>query len=114
MIMENNIIASDSDITIWSMEAIKEYAKNGLPFYRQSFLIIDNDNNIRIYFKIINLLTTSYNDIIKEVAKNKNVNLFIAPLTDKYNLTYFEEYCKINNISYNYKMDEDNKINLYF
>ena len=49
MIMENNIIASDTDINIWIIEAIKEYAKSGLPFYRQNFLIIDNDNNIRIY-----------------------------------------------------------------
>lgn len=112
--MKNNIIASDTDINIWTIEAIKEYAKSGMPFYKQNFLIIDNDSNIRIYNRIINLLSTSYNDIIKDIANDKNVNLFIAPLTDRYDLTYFEEYCKINNISYNYKMDEDNKINLYF
>lgn len=113
--MENKIIATTSEIHIWIMESIKEYGQNKMPYYKQCFLIIDNHNNLKIFSKIINLINTSYNDIIKDICENEYVNKFIAPLSQKYNLTYFDEYCKINNIEFKYSLCEDNnKIDLFF
>ena len=91
----------------WVIKCLEEYTKNELPWQMIHWVIIDKNNNLKIYRKFYNALSNSICNCLSAMIEDSNIKYIIGPVSKQYNVNYFIDYLSDNNIEFNKELNNE-------
>ena len=103
-----------SETSPWLLSTIKDYGNNEQPHQILHWVVIDNQNNLKLFTTFYSCFTDTLYDTLKKVIDAPRIQYVVGSLSKQYDLTYFIKYLTDHNIEFNKEMNDNNEWKLFY